>query len=60
VSQSAIVCHEILSTALFSTSQTTKMHCSTATERRIISQPRYTVVGRYQKRNTFVKSPKQN
>ena len=28
VSQSAIVCHEILSTALFSTSQTSKMHCS--------------------------------
>jgi len=58
VSHSAIICHEILSTALFSTSQTSKMHCSTTTDRRIISHPRYMVVGRYQ--NTFVKSPKQN
>ena len=32
------------------------MHCSTTTDRRIISQPRYMVVGRYQKQNTFVKS----
>jgi len=60
VSQSAIICPEILSTALFSTSQTNKMHCSTTTDRRIISQPHYMVVGRYQKKNTFVKSPKQN
>jgi len=60
VSQSAIICHEILSAALFSTSQTSKMHCSTTTDRRIISQPRYMVVGRYQTQNTFVKSPKQN
>jgi len=28
LSQSAIICPEILSTALFSTSQTSKMHCS--------------------------------
>jgi len=48
-SQSAITCHEILSTALSSTSQTSKMHCSTATDRIIISQPHYMVVGRYQK-----------
>jgi len=27
VSQSAIICHEILSTALLSTSQTSKMDC---------------------------------
>ena len=60
VSQSAIICHEILSTAFFSTSQTSKMHCSTTADRRIILQPRYVVVGRYQKQNTFVKSPKQN
>jgi len=60
VSQSAIICHKILSTAIFSTSQTSKMHCSTTTDCRIISQPRYMVVGRYQKQNTFVKSPKQN
>jgi len=59
VSQSAIICHDILSTALFSTSQTSKMRCSTTTDRRIISHPRYMVVGRYQKQNTFVKSPKQ-
>jgi len=57
VSQSAIICHEILSTALFLTSQTSKMHCSTTTN---ISQPHYMVVGRYQKQNTFVKSPKLN
>jgi len=37
-----------------------QMHCSTTTDRRIISQPRYMVVGRYQKQNTFFKSPKQN
>jgi len=36
------------------------MHCSTTTDRIIISQPRYMVVGRYQKQNTFVKSPTQN
>jgi len=60
MSQSAIVCHEILSTALFSTSHTSKMHCSTTADRRITSQPRYMVVGRYQKQNTFIKSPKQN
>jgi len=60
VSLSAIICHEILSTALFSTSKTSKMHCSTTTDRKIISQPRYTVVRRYQTQNTFVKSPKQN
>jgi len=60
VSQSAIICHEILSTALFSTSQTSKMHGSTTTDRRIISQPRYMVVARYQKQNTFDKSLKQN
>jgi len=36
------------------------MHCSTTTYRRIISQQHYMVVGRYQKQNTFVKSPKQN
>jgi len=54
VSQSAIICHEILSTTLFSTSQKSKMHCSTTTDRRIISQPHYMVVGRYQKQNTFV------
>jgi len=60
VCQSAIICHEMLSTALFSTSQTSKMHCSTTTDRRIISQPRYMGVGRYHKQNTFVKSPKQN
>jgi len=60
VPQSAIICHEILSTALFSTSQTSKMHCSTTTDCRSISQPRYMVVGRYQKQNNFVKSPKQN
>jgi len=59
-SQWAIICHEILSTALFSTSQTSKMHCSTTTDRRIISQQHYMVVGRYQKQNTFVKSPKHN
>jgi len=47
VSQSAIICQEILSTALFSTSQTSKMHCSTNTDCRIISQPRYMVVGQY-------------
>jgi len=47
VSQSAIICDEILSTALFSASQTSTMHCSTTTDRRIISQPRYMVVGRY-------------
>jgi len=58
--QSAIICHEILSTALFSTSQTSKMHCSTTIDRRIISQPRYIVVVRYQKQDTFVKSPKHN
>jgi len=29
VCQSAIICHEILSTASFSTSQTSKMHCTT-------------------------------
>ena len=52
VSQSAIICHEISSTARFSTSQTSKMHCSTTTDRRIISQPRYMVVSRYQKQNT--------
>ena len=40
--------------------QTSKIHCSTKADRRIISQPRYTVVGRYQKQNTFVKSLKQN
>ena len=57
MSQSVIICHEILSTALFSTSQTSKMHCSTTTDRRIISQPpHYMVVGRYQKQNTFVTS----
>ena len=33
------------------------MHCSTATDRRIVSQPRYMVVGLYQKQNTIVKSP---
>jgi len=60
VSQSATICHEILSTAPFSTSQTSKMHCSANTDRRIISQPRYMAVGRYQKQNTFVESPKQN
>jgi len=60
VSQSAIICHEILSTALFSTSQASKMHCSTTTDRRIISQPHYIVVGRYQKQSIFAKSPKQN
>jgi len=60
VPQSAIICHEILSTALFSTSQTSKMPCSTTTDRRIISQPHCMVVGRYQKKNTSVKSPKQN
>jgi len=60
VSQSAIICHEMISTALFSTLQTSKMHSSTTTDCRIISQPRYMVVGRYQKQNTFVKSPKQN
>jgi len=60
VSQSAIICHEILSTALFAASQTSKMHCSNTTDRRIISQPHYMVVGRYQKQNTFVKPPKQN
>jgi len=60
MSQSAIICHEILSTALFSTSQTSNMHCSITTDRRIISQPRCMVVGRYQMQNTFVKSPKQN
>jgi len=60
VSQSPIICHEISSTALFPTSQTSKMHCSTTADRRIISQPLYMVVGRYQKQNTFVKSPKQN
>jgi len=49
VSQSAIICHDILSTALFLTLQTSKMHCSTATNRTIISQPHYMVVGRYQK-----------
>jgi len=59
LSQSAIICHEI-STALFSTSQTSKMHCGTTIDRRIISELRYMVVGRYQKQNTFVKSPKQN
>jgi len=47
VSQSDINCHEILSSALFSTSQTSKMHCSTTTDRRIVSQPRYMVVDRY-------------
>jgi len=47
VPQSAIICHVILSTALFSTLQTSKMHCSTTTDRRIVSQPRYMVVGRY-------------
>jgi len=36
------------------------MHWSTTTDRRIISQPHYMVVGRYQKQNTFVKSPKQS
>ena len=36
------------------------MPCSTNTDRRIISQPLYMVVGRYQKQNTFVKSPEQN
>ena len=46
VSQSAFIFHEILSTALFSTSQTSEMHCSITTDRRIISQPRYMVVGR--------------
>jgi len=60
VSQSAITCHEILSKAIFSTSQTSKMHCSTTTDRRIISHPRYMIVGRCQKQNTFVKSPKRN
>jgi len=60
VPQSPIICHEILSTALFSTSQTSKMYCSTTIDRRIISQLRYMVIGRYQERNTFVKSPKQN
>jgi len=60
VSQLAIICHEILSTALFSTSQTSKMPCSTTTDSRIISQPHYMVVGQYQKQNIFVKSPKQN
>jgi len=55
VSQSAVICHEI-----WSTSQTSKMHCSTTTDRRIISQPRYMVLGRNQKQTTFVKSPKQN
>ena len=39
VSQSAIICHEILSTALFSASQTSKMHCSTITDSRIVLQP---------------------
>jgi len=52
VSQSAIICHEILSTALFATSQTSKMHCSNTTDRRIISQPHYMIAGRYQKQNT--------
>ena len=56
VSQSAIICNEILSTALFSTTQTNKMHCTTTTDRTIISQPHYVVVGRYQKQNTFVYS----
>ena len=37
VSQSAIICHEILSTALFSTSQTSKMHYSTTTDRKLKS-----------------------
>jgi len=60
VSQSAIIFYEILSTALFSTSQTSKMHCSTTIDRRTISQPHYMVVGRYQKQKNFVKSPKQN
>jgi len=60
VSHSAIICHEILSTALFSTSQTSKMPCSATADRRIISQPRYMVVGRYQRQNAFVESPKQN
>jgi len=60
VSQSAVICHEMLSTALFATSQTSKMHCSTTADRRIISQPPYMVVGRYQNQNTFVKSTKQN
>ena len=32
VSQSAIIGHEILSTALFSASQTSKMHCRRSTE----------------------------
>jgi len=60
VSQSAIICREILSTKLFSTSQTSKMHCSTTVDCRIISQPHYMVVDRCQKQNTFVKSPKEN
>jgi len=60
VSHSAIICHEILATALVSTSQTSKRHCSATTDRILISQPRYMVVGRYQKHITFVKSPKQN
>jgi len=36
----------MLSVALFSTSQTSTMNCSTTTDRSIISQPRYMVVGR--------------
>jgi len=38
VSQSANICHEILSTALFSTSQASKMYCSATTYCRLISQ----------------------
>jgi len=60
VPQSAIICHEILSTALLSTSKTSKKHCSTTADRRIMLHPRYMVVGRYQKQNSFVRSTKQN
>ena len=54
ISQSASIYHKISSAALFSTSQTSKMHCSTTTDRRIISQPHYMVVGRYQKQNPLL------